>query len=126
MATDNKAFVVTEEAGADLSALQYRAVKMNTSGKIVVIAAITDIPYGILQNKPDASGKPAEICPISSGGISKIVLGETLTPGVRVGTSTVGKAEADATTNFNLGVLREGGDLDDVGSILLGSLTATA
>ena len=126
MATDNKNFEVSFPAGADLSAKQYTVVKLNSSGKIVVVSAITDIPIGILQNKPDADGKPADIVPIGSGGISKIVLGATVATGILIGTSTAGKAIADATTNFNLGILTEGGALNDVGSILLTSLTATA
>ena len=125
MATENKLFTISLPAGADLSALQYRAVKLNSSGNVVVIAAITDIIIGILQNKP-ASGEPAEIAPISAGGVSKLILGETLAIGVKVGPSTVGKAEADVVTNHTIGILLEGGDLDDVGSVLLGATTVKA
>ena len=126
MAKDNKNFEVSFPAGADLSALQFRVIKLDSSKEIVIVTAITDIPFGILQNKPDAQGKPAAIVPIGSGGISKIVLGATLATGVLVGTSTAGKAVADATTNFNLGILIDSGVLDDIGSVLLTSLTAKA
>ena len=35
------------EAGADLSALQYYFVKLNSSGKAVAVAAVTDVPIGV-------------------------------------------------------------------------------
>ncbi len=126
MSTDNKNFEITLEAGADLSLKQFTVVKLNSSKQLVVVTAITDIPFGILQNKPDAQGKPAAVVPIGSGGVSKIVLGATVATGILIGMSTAGKAVADATTNFNLGILIDSGVLDDIGSILLTSLTAKA
>lgn len=49
-------------AGADLSAQvnQYKCVKLNGSGQVIAIAADTDVPIGILQNRP-ALGDPAEV-----------------------------------------------------------------
>ena len=123
MTTANNLLKVSFPAGADISAKKYQVVKMNTSGEIVAVTAITDIPFGILQNEPDAQGKPASVC---VAGISKIVLGATLTPGARVGTGATGKAVADATTNFNIGVLTKGGADTEVGAVLLDSKTATA
>lgn len=126
MSTDNKNFSISLPANVDLSAKQYTVVELNTSGKLIAATAITNIPVGILQNKPDAADKPGHIVPVGAGGVSKIVLGATLTPGVLVGISAAGKAVADASTNFTLGILLQGGDLNDVGSVLLGPLTAKA
>lgn len=125
MAKDNKNFEVSFPAAADLSLKQFTYVLIDSAGEIAAVTGITDIIFGILQNKPDAQGKPASVVPMGSGGISKIVLGATVAIGIRVGTSTAGKAVADASTNFNGGILTEGGVLDDIGSVLLSSSTAT-
>lgn len=42
-------------ANADLSALQYHAVKLNSSGKIVSHGTADDLPLGVLQNAPSAA-----------------------------------------------------------------------
>lgn len=55
---------ITYLAGADLSAKQFYAVKDNGSGAAVAIAADTDAPIGILQNKPAAAGA---ICELANG-----------------------------------------------------------
>ena len=49
-------------ANADLSAKQYFLMKRGTTeGQCAIVAATTDIPLGLLQNKPAASGREAEI-----------------------------------------------------------------
>lgn len=55
-------------AGADLSAKQYLAVQLTTSGTVTVADATVRVA-GILQNDP-LSGEPASICML---GISKAV-----------------------------------------------------
>ena len=126
MATQNQLLSLSFPASADLSSDRYKVCKLNSSGEVVLVTAITDIPLGILQNKPDAQGKPAHILPISAGGVSKIALGATLAKGVLAGTSAAGLAVADATTNYTLGIITVSGENGDVGSILLGSMTAKA
>ncbi len=125
MSTDNKLFSISVEAGADLSSSQYKCIQLNSSKKAVDVTAITNIPLGILQNDP-VTAQPAHVTPISAGGISLIRLGATLSAGDLIGTGTDGRAVADASTNYNLGILMEGGDADDIVPVLLGSLTATA
>lgn len=49
------------EAAADISASKYRAVKVDTNGKVAAVAAITDRSVGILQDAPAAAGRAAEI-----------------------------------------------------------------
>ena len=68
-------------ANADLSAKQFFLVKRHTTEKqCALVAATTDIPIGILQNKPAASGREAEI----------VVAGRS-------------KAEVEATTDIAIG-----------------------
>lgn len=114
--------VISIPAGADLSSSTEKVVKLNSSGEVVDMAAITDVPVGILKNSP-VTGEPAEI---AVNGVSRIWLGATLSPGDLVGSSAAGKAVADAATNYNVGVLLKGGADGEIGEIILGSKTATA
>lgn len=90
-------------AGGDLSAKQYYFVKLNSSGQVVIIAANTDKPIGILQNAP-ASGGVAEVMLY---GISKVSADADLTVGNQIGASADGQAAAYApgtdTTKYIVG-----------------------
>ena len=92
------------KAGADLSAAQYMFVKLNADNQVILCAAATDIPLGVLQNKPDASGKAAEVCCV---GLTKLSSDEALTAGWLVGTSADGQADRKIagtdTTNYVVG-----------------------
>lgn len=94
-------------ANADLSALQYKFVKLLSTGKVDAISAVTDVPYGVLQNKP-TSGKLAEIIVI---GITKMVAGAATTIALPVGADSTGRAvttyaAGTDTTKYNVGVCR--------------------
>lgn len=80
------------KAGADLSALanQFKFVKLDANGDVVAIAAVTDLPFGVLQNLPK-SGQEAEIM---VDGITKLQGDAALTPGAIIGTSADGQAAA--------------------------------
>lgn len=104
---------ITVVAGADLSALQWYFVKLNSSGQAVAMAAITDIPFGVLQNAP-ASGESASVIPISCG-LSKVALGGTLSPGALISSSAAGLAVAAATTAYTCGLLIDGGASGELG-----------
>ena len=56
-----KVLTGTFKANADLSSKQYYFVEMDASGDVGACNAATDIPIGVLLNKPDASGKAAEV-----------------------------------------------------------------
>ena len=103
MAYEIPGFKFTLVAGADLSALQYHFVKLNSSGQAVPVTAITDEPVGVLQNDP-ASGEEAEIMAF---GISKLVADSAITTGDELGTSADGQADTIAsgtdTTVYKVG-----------------------
>jgi len=100
---------ITLVAGADLSAAQYKFVKLNSSGQAIAVAAATDLPIGVLQNAP-TSGQEAEV--LVSGG-TKLVLGGTVNAAGVVGTSAAGAGVAltvgTDTTKYQLGQAITGG-----------------
>lgn len=80
------------KAGADLSAstAQYKFVKWSADRTVVLCAATTDIPCGVLQNTP-ADGDAATVGFL---GVSKVQGDADLTFGNEIGTSGDGQAAA--------------------------------
>ena len=98
------------EAAGDLSAEanQFKFVKLDAAGKVVAIAAITDRPIGVLQNRP-ALGQMATVRVVGS---TKLQADAALaTPGTIIGTSADGQADAktlaDAGTEFAVGITKD-------------------
>lgn len=93
----------TLTAAADLSGKQYYFVKLASATTVNVCAAVTDVPIGVLQNKPE-SGEVAEICVF---GLSKVSADATLAAGDIIGTSADGQAQpvvqGTETTVYNAG-----------------------
>jgi hypothetical protein len=109
MAYENHFSKITLEAAADLSAHQYKYVKVDSNGRAAAIAAATDLPVGVLQNKPAALGQAAEIL---VDGVTKLQADAALTPGTAIGPSADGQADAktvgtDITEHAN-GIVLEG------------------
>lgn len=106
-------FKLSKEAGADLSAKQYHFVKLDANGRIIAIAAITDRPIGILQNKPTALGQAAEIM---CDGVSRLVGGANVAKSDMLGTSATGRAVAIVAgtdvTQYALGTILDDSDAD--------------
>lgn len=109
----NYTLKITLEAGADLSAAQYKFVKIS-SGKAILCSGATDIPIGVLQNSPVSGGEAS----ILVAGGTKLVAGAAINAGVVIGTSAAGKADAKVagtdTTEYAVGVviLASGADND--------------
>lgn len=116
----NYSVKVTLVAGADLSAAQYKFVKLNASGQAVVCSGATDLPIGVLQNDP-ASGAEAEVLVV---GGTKIIAGAAIGEGAQIGTSAAGKAVAltagSDTTKYVAGALltESGADGDIVTAVI--------
>ena len=75
-------------AGADLSDSQFYFVKKD-SGTYIACAGATDIPDGVLQNKPELD----EPCEVIMFGPTKVSSNEALTAGWFIGTSADGQAD---------------------------------
>ena len=107
-------------AGADQTNNQFCFMKMGSADFTVVItAAATDAPIGVLQDTP-LSGDSAGV---AFSGITKIVLGGTVTRGDRVGTDANGHAvkytEGTDTTSYISGIMLESGSSGDIRSMVL-------
>jgi hypothetical protein len=76
-------------AAADLSGKQYYFVKLASATTVDVCSAVTDIPIGVLQNKP-TSGQAAEVVTI---GQTKISADANLGQGDLIATSSDGQAQ---------------------------------
>lgn len=105
MATRASFQVVREfEAGANLSTKQFRFMEWDGSN-VDPTNAITDISVGVLQNKPDAAGKHAEV--LMLGG-TKLVAGAAISAGAILGTDDEGRAvpivAGTDTTQYVFGV----------------------
>ena len=121
MAYEIPKFTHTLKAAGDLSTKQYYFMKLDAAGDVTVPTAATDIPCGVLQNKPDAAGKAAEIMSL---GISKISQDADLAVGDLIGTSADGQAAKKTvgtdTTHYVVGqLLEDGGAAAAIGSALI-------
>lgn len=94
-----------KSSSTSLSTKQYYFVKLDASGDVVVCAAATDKPIGVLQNKP-AGGETAAVMAL---GITRVVGDALLAYGDSIGTSADGQADAKAhgtdTTEYSVGVV---------------------
>ena len=92
MAVELPVFMKTFEASGDLSTKQYFFMKQDTTfNRVTTCTAATDVPIGVLQNKPDAAGKAAEVMIV---GLTKVSADAALTIGNLIGTSADGQADA--------------------------------
>lgn len=88
MAAIKPGFQDTYTASADLSAKQYRFVKMSGDRRCTVCGAATDAPIGVLQDAPVAEGSAL----VMLSGLTKVVAGGTLAAGDLVCTDANGAA----------------------------------
>lgn len=85
------AIVISLPAGGNLSTKQFYFMKMSGTGQqVTTCTAATDIPVGVLQNKPAAAGRAAKLVVC---GPTKISADAALTVGTLIGTSADGQAD---------------------------------
>jgi hypothetical protein len=99
-------------AGEDLRAKRFYFLKLHTDGTVLLCAADTDNPIGILQNTPNIG----QMATVMVDGISKVVGGADLSLGQLVGTSSAGKAlsyvHGSDTTKYIVGRVVEENSAD--------------
>ncbi len=117
-ATDKNVKLATFEASADLSAHQYKAVKINSSGQLE-LAGAGEAAIGILYTKPSAAGQAASVA--VSGEVYMLVGGTALATGARVASLAGGVAGVSTTTGHHaLGICTRGAASGGVAVVCLG------
>lgn len=100
--------VQTYKAAGDLSAKQFYFVKLSAADTVDVCSAATDKAVGVLQNKPDAANKAAEVMLL---GVSKVSSDAALSRMDLIGPSADGQADAKTpgtdTTEYVHGMVLE-------------------
>ena len=115
MALQSNGIDISRVAGADLSASQYLAVKLNSSGQVVVAGA-GEAAIGILQNKPGAG----QAATVRVGGASKAKAGGTIAAGADVAANSSGAIVVATAGRTNTS------DADAAADPLIGSYTLGA
>jgi hypothetical protein len=126
MAVELRVLDITQEAGGDLSSDQFKFVKLDSNDQVVACDGATDIPLGVLQNKPDAAGKAAVVRVF---GLSKIQADGDIDAPTLIGTSADAQAQAIAagtdTTVYIAGQARSS-DATNAGEIFTAFINCMA
>lgn len=117
MATENRLVTVTLLAAGDLSTKQFCHVKMSAD-RTVTTAGNGQEAAGILQDKPSAAGRAAEV---AYGGVSKVLLGGTVTAGQYISADAAGAAVVPATGERITGLCTLGGAAGEIGEAIVQS-----
>lgn len=92
-------------AASDLSASQFRFMEIDSADQVARANSAAEAVCGVLQNKPSAAGRAAEVCGL--GGTSKVVAGAALaTIGAYVTTDNEGRAAAATSGQLRWGIVR--------------------
>jgi hypothetical protein len=116
MAQVNQVQSISMPAAADLSALQFTFVNINSSGEAAAPSGAGGDAVGVLMNKPDAAGRAAEV---AYAGKAKVKAGATVAAGAKVQTDANGAAITAASGDVVLGCAMSGGDSGEVIEVLL-------
>lgn len=86
----------------------FKFVKLNSDGEVLLCAAVTDIPVGVVQTPAANAGDPVTVMTM---GVSKVQGDADLAKGAQIGTSADGQAEAKVagtdTTEYVVGQVLE-------------------
>jgi hypothetical protein len=103
-------------ASADLSADQFKIVKLDSNGKVALCTTLGGDHDGVLQNKPAAADRAASVGHL---GVSKVLLGATVNAGANVSCRADSTGGPAASTHIVLGKAMEAGVAGDIVSVLL-------
>lgn len=94
MALERNLVEISKPAAADLSALQYRAVLINSAGAVNIATGTASAIIGVLQNKPDVAGAAARV---AIYGVTKMIASASITAGAWVTSNGEGMAVTAGT-----------------------------
>ena len=109
MAVDFGGQDITVTSSADLSAKQFYATTMETSGKIALADSAGEQCLGVLQNKTSADGK---IGRVRINGVSKVVVSTAVEEGAELSATTSGKLTTASAGHYILAVALEPSSAD--------------
>ena len=123
MAWEDTGEIIPMVSGAAITV--NRCVKVGASdGAVIVCAAITDQPLGVIKQGVAAAGLG---CPVQVNGVTRVEAGAAITRGAQVGTDTVGRAIAAVSTAGILGIaLESAAGAGEIISVALGSYAVKA
>jgi hypothetical protein len=105
-------------ASGDLSANQFRAVKLDANGR-TVLSGLGDLQtVGVQQDKPTALGQPSMV---RISGVTKALAGGTVAIGARVTSDATGRLITATTGNQVLGIALTAAVVGDIFTVLLDS-----
>lgn len=105
-------------AAADLSTHQYKFVKVTASEAVNIATVLGEAVLGVLQNKPTASGREAEVA--IAGSVTKVLSNAAIAAGARVTAAANAKATTALATHNAAGVaLNASTGADQLISVLL-------
>jgi hypothetical protein len=107
---------ITVPADADLSASQWKFVKLNSDGEAIICTSAGEQAIGVLCNKPDAAGRAAEV---QIGGVARVLLGDTVAAGDKVMTNASALGVAHSGVYNVLGYALNGGAVGERISVAL-------
>ena len=108
------------KAAADLSAKQYYAVKLDSSGKIALCDTAGDQAFGILQDKPGAANRAGSV---RRHGISKAVLAGTVAVLDKLTTDQNGKLVKGYGADRVVAIALEAGVAGDIVAVDVAALS---
>ena len=114
MATQSPLLPISVFAGADLSAQQYRCVKLNTSTGKAVVAGAGEAILGVLQQPRVADQEVT----VEVAGTTKVVAGNTVTPGIQLEVGTDGRV-IPLNTGILVGYAITGGSANQIIEMLI-------
>ena len=117
MSKQEAVVTISIPANGSLASDQFKFVKVNSSGKALLVAASTDVTVGVLQDNPNAADLPAAV---AISGRVKVVAGGTVASGGRGMAGATGLAvAATGSGNRVVGVALVGGVSGDLIEVLL-------
>ena len=116
MAVEESVVSITIEAGADLSAGQYKFVTLASDGQVDLTASAGGPAIGVLQNAPNAAGVAATV---AISGRVKVTAGGTIAAGAKVQSDASGDALTAASGDHVLGIALESAVDGDIFAIAL-------
>jgi hypothetical protein len=94
MAQEAPVFDYTFTAASDLSAKQFTFVKLSAANTVDSTTAITDVPVGVLQNKPTAN----QAATVRVLGLTKLVASGSISAAAAIGPEAANTARAASIT----------------------------